>query len=80
MAAPKPPTREQEVSIRERKALLFEADEAPTARADAPPRRPFAEYLRTTPAAPLSPTAKGTLYGVGVVVALLFLAALVKVL
>ena len=79
MAAPKPPTREQELSIRERKQLLFEADEIP-ASADAVPRRPFAEYLRSTPAAPLSPAAKGSLYAAGAVVLLLFLAALLKVL
>lgn len=80
MAAPKEPTREQELSIRERKQLLFEADEPAGPKADAPPRRPFAEYLRTTPAAPLSPAAKGSLYAVGVVVMLLFVAALLKVL
>jgi hypothetical protein len=80
MAAPKPPTREGDVSIRERKQLLFEADEPTGPRADAPPRRPFAEYLRTTPAAPLSPGAKGGLYAAGAVVMLLFVAALLKVL
>ena len=79
MAAPNPPTREQQLSIRERKQLLFEADE-PVVDPDAAPRRPFAEYLRTTPAAPLSSATKGVLYGVGGLVLLLFLAALLKVL
>ena len=79
MAGPKPPTREQEHSIRERKQLLFEADE-PITGADTVVRRPFAEYLRTTPAAPLSPMVRGSLYGVGALVLLLFLAALLKAL
>ena len=74
------PAREQELSIRERKQLLFDADEPAGPSADAPPRRPFAEYLRTTPAAPLSPMARNSLYAVGAVVLLLFLAALLKVL
>lgn len=75
---PKPASREQELSIRERKQLLFESDAPATARADTTPRRPFAEYLRTTPAEPLSPLAKGVLYGVGGLVLLLLVAALLK--
>ena len=75
---PKPPSREQELSIRERKQLLFESDAPATARADASSRRPFAEYLRTTPAEPLSPAAKGVLYGVGGLVVLLLVAAVMK--
>jgi hypothetical protein len=71
--------REQEQSIRERKQLLFEEDDLPSRPIDAPePVRPFNEYLRTTPAAPLSGLAKALLWGVGVVVVLLLVAALFK--
>ena len=37
----------------------------------------FAEYLRRTPPAPLSPATKATLWALGVLIALLFIAALV---
>jgi hypothetical protein len=71
--------REQEQSIRERKQLLFEEDEAPTRPALEPePVKPFPEYLRTTPAAPLSGLARAILWGAGLLVVLLFVAALVK--
>ncbi len=78
MAAPGPTGREQEISIRERKQLLFESDTPTTNPADAGSRQPFAAYLRTTPAAPLSPAAKGALYAAGALVLILFAIALMK--
>jgi hypothetical protein len=42
------------------------------------PVKPFPVYLRETPAEPLSPTAKAILWMTGIVVAMLFLAALWK--
>jgi hypothetical protein len=63
---------EQEVSIRRRGHELFvEEDAAPKA-----PARPFPEVLRETPAAALSGGVKAVLWAVGIVAALLFVAAL----
>jgi cytoskeletal protein RodZ len=64
---------EQEISIRRREHELFRshADESQEG-----PTRPFAEYLRETPAPPLSPGVKAVLWALAVVVALLFAAAL----
>jgi hypothetical protein len=64
---------EQEISIRRREHELFRSH------ADEPPggsTRPFAEYLRDTPPAPLGPGAKAVLWILASVVALLFAAAL----
>lgn len=76
MASQLPRPREQEHSIRERKRLLFEDDEPRAEAAPDVPRKSFVEYLQTTPAAPLSTAEKAILWGVGVVVVLLLLAAL----
>jgi hypothetical protein len=73
------PGREQEQSIRERKQLLFEEDERPAGPpVEAAPTKPFVEYLRTTPAAPLSGLAKVLIWTAGVLVVLLFVASLIK--
>jgi hypothetical protein len=64
---------EQEISIRQREHELFRshADDS-----SAGPTRPFADYLRDTPSAPLPTWVKAVLWGLAVVVALLFAAAL----
>jgi hypothetical protein len=62
--------REQEQSIKARKREIFEEEE------DFGPRRPFSEYLAETEATPLTAGQKATLWGVGVLVLLLLLAAL----
>ena len=75
MAAEKPKPREsEEQSIKARKNQLFEAQ----TREGAPsgPKKPLRVYLRDTPAMPISPGVKATLWGVGALVLLLFLAAL----
>lgn len=74
---PEKPPREameqQDQSIKARKRQLFEE---PAHGDDHPAVRPFAAYLRDTPPAPLSGGVRATLWAVGVVVVLLFLAAL----
>ena len=72
-----PAPREQEHSIKARKQSMFGEDELAD-RPAAGPTKPFAEYVRTTAAAPLSTLAKAGLWGAGVVVVLLLLAALLK--
>ena len=73
MPAPDPRHRTQEQSIKARKHQLFETDEDhPHAEA----RRSFAQCLRDTPAAPLTPPLKMGLWAVGVLVILLLLVAL----
>ena len=78
MASDKPPVSRESVehqdqSIKVRKSQLFE----PKGPLGAPvAARPFADYLRAAPAAPLSPGVKATLWAVGVLVALLFLTAI----
>ncbi|WP_337176779.1 hypothetical protein [Paludisphaera sp.] len=62
---------EQEVSIRRRGHELFVEEQAPKG-----PSRPFAEVLRETPAAPLSGLVKAALWAIAIVAALLFAAAL----
>jgi hypothetical protein len=73
---PAPPPREaveqQDQSIKVRKSLIFE----PTQHADGAVIKPFPEYLKTVPAAPLTPVVKAALWCVGVLIVLLFLAAL----
>ena len=77
-ARPVAAPREQEQSIKARKQLLFEKDEASGTEQAAGPTKPFVEYLRTTPPAPLPTVAKATLWTAAVIVVLLFLAALIK--
>jgi hypothetical protein len=72
------PTREalehQDQSIKARKSELFDARHAEPGRVV----RPFAEYLRETPATPLSPGWKAGLWALGALVALLLVASLAK--
>ncbi|WP_435008950.1 hypothetical protein P12x_000201 [Tundrisphaera lichenicola] len=68
--------RTQEQSIKARKHQLFEVDEPVESPTSSGPRKSFAECLRETPAAPLSPAVKGLLWAVGVVVFLLLALAL----
>ena len=67
--------REQEQSIKQRKAMLYEDDAPAVVRG---PSKPFAEYLRETPAAPLSPAIQAALWAAGIVVVLLLVAALIR--
>ena len=70
------PPREQEQQIKERKRLLYDADDTPAfGSAD---RKPFSVYLRETPAAPLSGGVKAALWGTAILVALLLAGALMK--
>ncbi|MGC8640669.1 MAG: hypothetical protein ACP5XB_12415 [Isosphaeraceae bacterium] len=63
---------EQERSIKDREQeLFFEPVEGP-----AKPLKPFPVYLQETPPVPISPAVKVILWAVGILVALLFLAAL----
>ena len=63
---------EQERSIKDREQqLFFEPDEGP-----ATPLKPFPVYLQETPPVPMSPAVKALLWVVGILVALLFFAAL----
>jgi hypothetical protein len=65
---------EQERSIKDREQELFvEEREEPPPR---PPVKPFAIYLRETPADPIVPEVKVILWVVGVVVLVVFVAAL----
>ena len=66
--------RTQEQSIKDRKKQLY--DDGPPVEGGS--ARPFKEFLRETPAAPLSGGVKAALWAVGVVVVLLLLAALLK--
>lgn len=70
--------REQEQSIRARKKLLFDEEEEGPGQARRAVTKPFAEYLRTTPPAPLSTATKAMLWSIGVVVVLLLIATLLK--
>ncbi len=75
MSAPDPHHRTQEQSIKARKHQLFDSDE----HAQFGPRRSFAECLRDTPAAPISPAVKAVLWVVGTLIIALLLLAFVKV-
>lgn len=66
---------EQELSIKEREQQLFVESSEDQLQG---PVRPFAEYLRETPAAPLSTEVKVLLWIIGVVVAILFAGAIWK--
>lgn len=66
---------EQEHSIKSRAHEVFDKQKRETVKR---PARPFPEYLRETPAFPMSPTVKAMLWFAGIIVGLLFLAALVK--
>ena len=61
---------EQDISIKAREHELYVP-----ALPDAPPVKPFPVYLRETPGEPLSPATKFVLGIVGIVVAVLFFAA-----
>jgi hypothetical protein len=65
----------QEQSIKARKHQLFEAD---TPAAASSSSRPFHEFLRTTPAAPLSGLTRTLLWIAAAVVVLVLIAALLK--
>ena len=65
--------REQEQSIKDRKRLLYEADEWPTQRQAE--GKPFAEHLRETPADPVPTGIKAALWAAGIVAGLLLAAA-----
>lgn len=67
--APETP-REQEQSIKARKREIFEEEQV------FGPRRPFSAYLAETEATPLTAGQKAALWGVGVLVLLLLVAAL----
>jgi hypothetical protein len=71
MASERQNMSEQEISIKAREHELYVPDSDPNAKAV----KPFAVYLRETPAEPLSLTTKAILWTVGTAVALLFLAA-----
>jgi hypothetical protein len=64
----------QEQSIKARKHQLFEADESAAVGSG----RPFKDFLRTTPAAPLSGLTKAALWAAAVVVVLVLIATLFK--
>jgi len=73
MAASQAP-REQEQSIKARKSELFEEEQLAD---DLGARRPFSHYLANAEATPFSTAQKLALWGLGVVVVLILLAALV---
>jgi hypothetical protein len=76
MASERQNMSDQEISIKEREHELYDphlSDEAPR------PVKAFTAYLRETPAQPISPVAQAILWMTGIVVAMLFLAALWKV-
>jgi hypothetical protein len=75
---PKQPPREQEQSIRARKEELYDEQPAPARPVGTEPKKPFAVYVRETPAAPLSGLVKAALWAVGAVVVLLLIATLLR--
>ncbi|MBX6315548.1 MAG: hypothetical protein IRY99_21940 [Isosphaeraceae bacterium] len=74
MADPKPGVPEQDQLIKAAKHQLFE-EEVVTSSG---PRKTFREYLRETPARPLSMGVKALLWGAGAVVVLLLILALLS--
>ena len=77
MVAERRNTPEQERSIKDRGNELFVEPEVRVP--ERPPVKPFEVYLRETPAEPMSTGAKVLLWVVGVVVLLLFVAALWRI-
>ena len=75
---PKPPPREEEQSIRARKAEMFERTESPKPTGPTSPTKPFAVYLRETPATPLSGMTKAILWAVGALVVLLLIVGFLR--
>ena len=71
------PPREQEQSIKDRKRLLYDDDDAPVS-ALAVERKPFSVYLRETPARPLSGGVKAALWAAAIIAALLLAGAVMK--
>jgi hypothetical protein len=65
----------QEQSIKDRKKQLYDVDAPAVVEGSS---RPFRDFLRDTPAAPLAGGVKAMLWAVGVVVVLLLAAALFK--
>ena len=63
----------QDQSIKDRKFQLFEETKPD---GDGVLRKPFSQYVRQAPPAPLSPVIKASLWATGVLVALLFLGAI----
>jgi hypothetical protein len=76
MASERQNMSEQEISIKAREHELYVQPEPDT---NLKPVKPFAVYLRETPAEPFSPTTKAILWIVGIFVGLLFLGALWRV-
>ena len=72
-SSPREAVEHQDQSIKVRKSQLFE----PTQHVEAPVIKPLAEYLMKEPPDPLTPGMKAALWTVGVVVVLLFLAAMI---
>jgi hypothetical protein len=66
---------EQEHSIKSRAHEVFAKQEPETVNH---PTRSFPEYLRETPAFPMSSTVKAMLWFAGIIVGILFLAAILK--
>ena len=76
MASERQNMSDQEISIKAREHELYVKSPADE---NARPTKPFPVYLRETPAEPLSSATKAILWVVGIVVALLFLAAVWRV-
>jgi hypothetical protein len=68
------PEQEQSIKARERELYV-----KPLETAASKPTKPFADYLRETRAEPFSPTTKVVLWMVAIVVAMLFMAAVARV-
>jgi hypothetical protein len=66
---------EQEHSIKSRAHEVFVKQKRET---PSQPTKPFPVYLRETPAFPMSPTVKAMLWFAGIIVGILFLAAVLK--
>jgi hypothetical protein len=71
-SSPREAVEHQDQSIKVRKSQLFE----PKKHVEGPVIKPFPAYLDTVPPAPLTPGIKAALWTTGVVVVLLFLAAM----
>ena len=76
MASERQNMSEQDISIKAREHEVF-SKPLPDLASQAV--KPFADYLRETPAEPFSPATQAILWMVGIVVAMLFLAALWRV-